>query len=71
MERKKNREKGRKRRKTIIETSTDPLSELAGTAKIDDFDGRSFGIAEKNVLGFEIAMDDAQFRCRQEEKCCA
>lgn len=47
---------------------TYPLSELAGAAKIDDFDSRSFGVAEENVLGFEIAVNDAQFRCWQEEQ---
>ena len=47
---------------------TDPLSELARTAEIDDFDGRAFGVAEEDVLGLEIAVDDAQFGRRQEEQ---
>ena len=51
-----------------LEKLTDPLSELAGAAEIDDFDGWSFGVAEENVLGFEIAVDDAQFGRREEEQ---
>lgn len=34
------------------EVRTYPLAKLTRTAEVDDFDCRSFGIAEKNIFGF-------------------
>lgn len=47
---------------------TYPLSKLAGTAEIDDFDRRPFGVAQENVLGLQITVDDVQFGLGQEHE---
>ena len=47
---------------------TNPLSELARAAEVDDLDGRPFGVAEQDVFRFEVAVDDAQLGRRQEEQ---
>ena len=45
-----------------------PLAELARAAEIDDLDGGSLWIAEEDVLGLEVAVDDAQLGRRQEQE---
>lgn len=47
---------------------THPLPELTGAAEIDDFDGGAFGVAEEDVLGFEVAVDDAELGGGEEEE---
>jgi hypothetical protein len=44
-----------------------PLSQLARTPEIDDLYGRAFRIAQEDVLGLQIAMDDVQFWRREEQ----
>lgn len=46
-----------------------PLSQLTGASEIHDLDGGSLGVAEQDVLGFEVTVDDAQLRRGQEEQC--
>lgn len=45
--------------------------ELARAAKVDNLDSTAFGVAQKDILGLEIAMNDLQFRRREEEQCSA
>ena len=47
---------------------THPLAELAGAAKVDDLDGAALGVAEEDVLGLEVAVDDAELGRREEEQ---
>lgn len=44
------------------------LSKLTRRSEIDDFNGTAFRIAQKNVLGLEIAVNDAQLGRGQEHK---
>lgn len=48
--------------------STYALSQLTWAAKVNDFDGRSFGIAEQYVLGLQITVYYVQFGCAQEQQ---
>lgn len=45
-----------------------PLSKLTRAAEIDDFNGATLGIAEQDVLGLQITVDDVQFRRREEQE---
>ena len=36
------------------------MAELARAAKVDDLDGAALGVAEQDVLGLEVAVDDAE-----------
>lgn len=47
--------------------NTYPLAELAGGPKVDDLDCAAFGVAEQDVLWFEITVDDVELRRGQEE----
>ena len=46
----------------------EPLSKLTRRSEIDDFNGTAFRIAQKNVLGLEIAVNDAQLGRGQEHE---
>ena len=48
-----------------------PLAKLAGAAEVHDLDGATLGIAEQDVLGLEVAVNDAELRRGQEEQRCA
>ena len=48
--------------------NTNPLSQLTRTAKIDYFYRTTFGIAQENIFGFQITVNDVQFRRGQEQK---
>lgn len=52
----------------LIRINTHPLSQLTGTAKIDDFDRRPFRVAQQNVLGLQIAMNYTKFGRGQEQQ---
>lgn len=45
-----------------------PLSNLAGAAKVHNPDRTSLGVAEEDVLWFEVAVDDLDFRSGQEQQ---
>ncbi len=45
-----------------------PLAQLTGAPEIHDLDGGSLGVAEQDVLGFEVTVDDAQLRRGQEQQ---
>lgn len=67
-------EKKKKRKKTAIlhllsaYSRTYPLTKLTRTAEVDYLYRASFRIAQKNVLGFQITVNDVQFRRRQEQE---
>lgn len=44
------------------------LSQLTGAAEINNFDGRSLGIAQQYVLGLQITVYYVQFGCAQEQE---
>lgn len=44
------------------------LSQLTGAAKVNNFDGRSFWIAQQYVLGLQITVYYVQFGCAKEQK---
>lgn len=48
-----------------------PLTQLARAAKVNDFDSRPLWITQEDVFWLEVAMDDTQFRRREEKQCCA
>lgn len=45
-----------------------PLAQLTGAPEVHDLDGGSLGVAEQDVLGLEVTVDDAQLRRGQEEQ---
>ncbi len=45
---------------------THRLTRLAGGPKVDDFDGAAPRVAQENVLGLEVAVDDAPLGRREE-----
>ena len=45
-----------------------PLPQLTGAAEVDDLNGAALGVAEEDVFGFEVAVDDAELRGGQEEQ---
>ena len=47
---------------------THSLSELTGAAKVDDLDGTALGVAEEDVFGLEVAVDDVEFGRGEEEE---
>ena len=47
---------------------THSLSELTGAAKVDDLDGAALGVAEEDVFGLEVAVDDVEFGRGEEEE---
>ncbi|RUS72588.1 hypothetical protein EGW08_019651, partial [Elysia chlorotica] len=47
---------------------THPLSDLAGAAEVDDLDGAALGVAQQDVLGLEVAVDDVQLGRGQVEQ---
>lgn len=49
---------------TDSQLEANPIADLARTPEINNLDGRSLGVAEENVLGLEIAVDDVQARQR-------
>ena len=44
------------------------LAHLTGGAEIDNFNDALFGVAEENVLGLEVAVNDLQFACREKHQ---
>ena len=47
---------------------TYPLTELTGAAKVDNLDCTTFGIAQEDILGLEIAVDDVELGRGQEQQ---
>jgi len=70
-ERKRERENGEcGRSRVLIDASRDTYSlpKLTRTAEVDYFYRASLRIAQKDVLGFQITVNDVQFRRRQEQE---
>lgn len=44
------------------------MAQLAGAAKIHNFDGTAFRVAKQDVLGLKVTVDDAELRGCQEEQ---
>lgn len=44
---------------------------MARAPKVHDFDRRALGVAQENVLGLEVAVDDVELGCAQEQQRCA
>lgn len=51
--------------------SPHPVAELARAAEVDNLDSAALGVAEENILGLEVAVNDAELGCGQKEQCCA
>lgn len=51
--------------------TTDAFAQLTRAAKVDDLDGRAFGVAEQDVLRLEVAMNNVEFGRREEQQRCA
>ena len=41
---------------------------MTRAAKVDDLDRRAFWVAQQDVLGFEVAVDDVEFGRREEQQ---
>jgi len=44
------------------------FSEMARAAEVDDLDRRALRVAEEDVLGLEVAVDDVEFGRREEHQ---
>lgn len=62
------RVKGEMPRRTNHQPPTHPLSQLTGTAKVDDLYSGPLGITQQDVLRLQITVDDIQFWKEEEEQ---